>query len=79
MGQRLVIVAGNVIILAIALLPSAVVTLVAWLITRNFMHSSALLAAATVPAVATVRSGRIARAPRAWARKPSCGLPIGSK
>jgi ABC-2 type transport system permease protein len=51
MGQRLIVLASNLLILTITLLPSAIIVLIGWLIARNFSASFAV-PFATVPAAA---------------------------
>ena len=51
MGQRLVVLAGNLLILTVSLIPPAIVVLIGWLISRSF-NASFALPFATVPAVA---------------------------
>jgi hypothetical protein len=52
-GQRLVLMIGNLIVLAVALIPAAVLFLPAlWIATRFFAGSPLVLAVATVPSVA---------------------------
>ncbi|HEX3582971.1 MAG TPA: putative ABC exporter domain-containing protein [Thermoanaerobaculia bacterium] len=50
-GQRLVVLAGNLLILTVSLVPPAIVVLIGWLISRSF-NASFALPFATVPAVA---------------------------
>jgi hypothetical protein len=51
MGQRLILLASNLLILAATLIPSAIIVLIGWLIARNFSASFAV-PFATVPAAA---------------------------
>jgi hypothetical protein len=51
MGQRLIFLASNLLILTAALIPSAIVVVIGWLISRNFSASFAM-PFATLPAVA---------------------------
>ena len=51
MGQRLVLLAGNLLVLTVSLIPPAIVVLIGWFISRNFSASFAV-PFATVPAVA---------------------------
>ncbi len=50
-GQRLIVLAGNLLILTISLIPPAIVVLIGWFISRSFSASFAI-PFATVPAVA---------------------------
>lgn len=51
MGQRLIFLASNLFVLGLALIPSAIIVLLGWLISGHF-SSTAALPLATVPAVA---------------------------
>ena len=51
MGQRLVLLAGNLLILTVTLIPPAIVVLIGWFISRSFSATIAV-PFATVPAVA---------------------------
>ena len=51
MGQRLVLLAGNLLILTVTLIPPAILVLIGWFISRSFSASFAV-PFATVPAVA---------------------------
>jgi hypothetical protein len=51
MGQRLILLASNLFVLGVALIPSAIIVLLGWLISSHF-SSTAALPLATVPAVA---------------------------
>jgi hypothetical protein len=52
-GQRLVLFAGNLIVLAIALIPAAILFIPAFLVSRAYFHgSAAVLAISIVPSVA---------------------------
>ena len=51
MGQRLILLASNLFILSLALIPSAIIVLLGWLISSHF-SSTAALPLATVPAAA---------------------------
>jgi hypothetical protein len=51
MGQRLVLLAGNLFVLAVTLIPSAIIVLIGWLVSRN-MSASFAVPFATVPAAA---------------------------
>lgn len=56
-GQRVVVLAGNLLILTVTLLPPAIIVLIGWFISRNFSASLAV-ALATVPA-ATLLCGEV--------------------
>jgi hypothetical protein len=51
MGQRLVLLAGNLLVLIVTLIPSAIIVLIGWLVSRN-MSASFAVPFATVPAAA---------------------------
>jgi hypothetical protein len=51
MGQRLVLLAGNLLVLTISLIPPGIVVLIGWFVSRSFSSSFAV-PFATVPAVA---------------------------
>ncbi|HEY2323817.1 MAG TPA: putative ABC exporter domain-containing protein, partial [Thermoanaerobaculia bacterium] len=51
MGQRVVVLAGNLLILTISLIPPAILVLIGWFVSRSFQASFAV-PFATVPAVA---------------------------
>ncbi|HEY2325687.1 MAG TPA: hypothetical protein VGJ82_22710, partial [Thermoanaerobaculia bacterium] len=51
MGQRVVVLAGNLLILTISLIPPAILVLIGWFVSRSFQANFAV-PFATVPAVA---------------------------
>ncbi|HEV8436252.1 MAG TPA: hypothetical protein VGR95_22780, partial [Thermoanaerobaculia bacterium] len=51
MGQRLILLAGNLLVLTISLIPPAIVVLIGWFVSRSFSATVAV-PLATVPAVA---------------------------
>jgi hypothetical protein len=51
MGQRLVLLAGNLLVLTVTLIPSAIIVLIGWLVSRN-LNASFAVPFATVPAAA---------------------------
>jgi len=51
MGQRLVLLAGNMLVLTVSLLPPAIVVLIGWFVSRS-VNATVAVPFATVPAVA---------------------------